>query len=267
MGEKTMKSVISQVILFATVPSLLFYLSRSDLLQNLQNAHYFSETINIDLTKDFAYVLGMLLGGGYLSIRLGVTELKLARVVKQRNAMTKVSKDFFLKVIKAEFSQYNFSRLQLDAYVPYDSLWTRIKHYLEHLTRGVICFEKYFVPIDGISTNLDARFKVFPECQSEGLVGQCFVKRSVVLKCEDDQLRMTSSQINMSQEWVFWMCAPDFDTKTNEVTMILSLTSDQKVTMEDVDMQEISKKLISYAAELNKELLKNPNESKNARSL
>jgi hypothetical protein len=187
--------------------------------------------------------------------------------MKQRNAMTKVSKDFFLKVIKAEFSQYNFSRLQLDAYVPYDSLWTRIKYYIEHLTGGMICFEKHFVPIDGISTNLDVRFKVVPEGQGEGLVGQCYAKRSVVLKCDEDQLRMTSSQKNMSQEWVFWMCAPDFDTKTNEVTMILSLTSDQKVTMADADIRELSKKLISYATELNKELLKNPNESKNARAL
>ncbi len=248
--RKTYKTILS-VLLFTAIPSVLSYVSNSNLLfEKLINQNILSKDINIQYVQDICSWLSILLSVILLSLNLARTQIEFDNVLEQRNLLIKMNKDNLRTALCEKFSG-DFNHFDIRLFIP-----KHPKLYALYDFLGLSDYKTFFVVKNipqiadpGVTSNLE--FQVSPQTEKQGLVGECYNDGRIVY---DDNLAKTNSKLynlknnqitqTVNLEWS--ICCPIFSSY-NKVVAIIALDGKNKLSLNNEKIDELRKQILVFS--------------------
>lgn len=227
---------IIKIFIVSLLPTLLQYISNSNLLEILQKAQIIGMAVDVPKVKTVIGLFGCVLTAFMLVYYQWSAEKKIANLEKINNQLLELHKKSFVKLLSSKVSN-TFEKINIRIFVPHYSL----KYYLSckrHLEFVIKNFSE--LADTGITNNL--RFQVLPTASAEGLVGDCYNSKRMVY---DDNLEETNEQNyhlseyqkNKTRTLKFSMVCPLFKNK-QEVVAVVAFDSEEKVVMPSKNSEE-----------------------------
>lgn len=250
MGKHTKEIVVKGVIFFL-VPAFCTYLGQNDnMLDWLQGNGYIGAEVNLELVRQCASILSIIITFALLTVPLIVSNLHGSAYKTQRDILIKNNKEIFQTTLKKQLG-LEHCKLNIRIFVPRMSVIQRICVWLKIQTKNIY----YIKNIEGlaekdITDNL--KFEVSPNRQ--GLVGECYEQKAILY---DDDLEnsneinynLTHYQIAKTNQLKFILVCPIF-SENEEIISIVSFDSYDKIKIKEESKEILRQLVLNYTQSL-----------------
>lgn len=241
MREKVI--IFGKSLVVAAIPGIITFVGSSDLLDVLYKNNILGSKFDIDKTKLICQILGAVIFFVIVTYQMSVNAYKIQVSANEINGLLYQNKNIFELGIATVLGK----RVGIDIriFVPLkkrinfnknEELYFHIKNY------SGLCNV-------GITNNL--KFKVLPDTDKEGLVGECYNTGAMIY---DDNLKENNStqynlnyaQISKTRELKFSIVCPLYD-EHNSIVAIVAYDGREEISITDNNKQEIVNAVVTFA--------------------
>lgn len=253
---KTTKEVLIKGVLCSFVPAVFNFLGSTDALVWAQEKQYIGTSIDIEAAKMVCFLLSLLATFGLLSYNLIVSELKENMFRKRSTELIKYTKEIMITALAKSLGK-EYCDINIRIFVPKKTLVWRIAHFLGK-EKSLYFHIKNIEGLAeaGVTNNL--KFRVYPDSEKEGLVGECFWVRKMVL---DDNLvvsnntdyNLTDYQKNKTNDLKFIIVCPTFN-ESGEIDAIVAFDSKNEIKVTNDNQEVLSNLILNYTQQLHEKV-------------
>lgn len=225
---------ILRIIIISILPTFLLFIAGTSNYDFMFNWINLSQ-LTLDDKKMVALILGLLFTGFIIPFENFILNNRVKRLEKfYDDSVVEHLKSTYQYLLGEEFES-DFSETSIRLFLPVKNL----RYYLPNWLGKRVTFTHYSLPglfIDKIGT---LEFTVFPEKESQGLVGKSFLERGISIR--DGQAnfqqyadyfnRMTDYQKSVAVNHIFVLTIPIIDEK-NSIRGIVSVDSQQEIGLD-----------------------------------
>ncbi|MCM1542770.1 MAG: hypothetical protein NC121_16110 [Blautia sp.] len=244
---KNKGKIITVALLTSAIPAVVTYLGNSNnIIDYLCKNNYIGSAFDIDLFKSICQIASIILSFCIILSQQLAASIKVSSRDQKINGLLYQTKMIFQKALSSTIGQ-NEVNFDVRIFVP-------IKKMINFHKDGSLYFE--IVNYDGLCTAGMAnglKFKVLPQYEKQGLVGECYNRRSMVY---DDHLAQNNSkyynldnyQQNKTRDLEFCIVCPLYNSN-NEVAAIISIDGKQKIDIA-AHRQEVTNNVLTFSQTL-----------------
>ncbi len=238
--------IITIALVTSAIPAIVTYLGASNnILDYLYKKNYIGTAFDMDFFKSICQVSSIILSFFIILFQQLSTNIRLDNSSKKINGLLYQTKMIFQEAFSSTIgSKVNFD---IRIFVPIRKIF--------NLEKGKpLYFE--IVNYDGLGTagtTSGLKFKVLPENEKQGLVGNCYNMRSMIY---DDCLAQNNSssyhldnyQIGKTRDLEFSIVCPLYNS-SNDVIAIIAIDGKQKIDISS-HKSEITNNVLTFAQTL-----------------
>lgn len=243
---KSKGKIVAVALITSAIPAIVTYLGKSDnIIDYLYARNYIGSAFDIDLFKSVCQIISIILSFSIILLQQLATNIKLDNGNKKINGLLYQTKMIFQEALSATLgSKVNFD---VRIFVP-------IKKMI-NLERGRPLYFQ-IVNYDGLctaGTTNGLKFKVLPESEKQGLVGNCYNMRSMLY---DDCLAQNNSssyhldnyQISKTRDLEFSIVCPLYNS-SDDIVAIIAIDGKQKINI-TAHKSEITNNILTFSQTL-----------------
>lgn len=233
-------------LITSAIPTMLSYLGGADnVLDTLSAKGYIGSSVNIDMLKSICQIIGGILTFTFITYNMAICNWKIESKDTQINSLLYQNKTIFERA----FSNIVGNAVNLDVriFVPEDRIidlrqnkvkYFKIKNYEGLCTAG---------------TTNDLKFAVHPHGYLEGLVGQCYDQKSMLLEDNlkernDTQYNLNRFQISKTRDLEFSIVCPLFkDGNNDEVVAVVAVDGKQKISINNDNRENLINSVLTFS--------------------
>jgi hypothetical protein len=243
---KNKGKIITVALITSAVPALVTYLGKSDnIIDYLYNKNYIGVAFDINLFKSICQLISIILSFSIILYQQLATNIKLDNASRKINGLLYQAKIIFQEALSSTLGhKINFD---VRIFVP-------IKKII-NLEKGKPLYFQ-IVNYDGLctaGTTNNLKFKVLPENEKQGLVGNCYNMRSMLY---DDCLFQNNStsyhldnyQIGKTRDLEFSIVCPLYNS-SDDIVAIIAIDGKQKIDI-TAHKSEITNNVLTFSQTL-----------------
>lgn len=243
---KNRGKIITVALITSAIPAIVTYLGNSDnIIDYLYNRKYIGSAFDIALFKSACQIISIILSFSIILYQQLATNIKLDNSNKKINGLLYQAKMIFQEALSETIGyKVNFD---VRIFVPIKKL--------VNLEKGNPLYFQ-IVNYDGLctaGTTNGLKFKVLPESEKQGLVGNCYNMRSMLY---DDCLAQNNStsyqldnyQIGKTRDLEFIIVCPLYNSN-DDVVAIVAIDGKQKIDI-NAHKSQITNNVLTFSQTL-----------------
>jgi hypothetical protein len=246
---KKIKTIILQGVIASLLPAICSLLGTTDILDYLKNNGYIGLNSNIVFWKNILSIIGVLTTFAFITVGLIISSINEEKYKIQCNQLLTYNKDILINAL-TNYLGSEYCDLNIRVFVPDKSICSRLAKILNK--ESPLWFHIKNIEglaETGITDNL--KFKVYPDNEREGLVGECYHLRKMVYdenleKNNDSGYNLSEYQKNKTRQLKFVIACPTFCDKGIDAIV----TFDSRNHIKIVDEDKFTSAVLIYSQQL-----------------
>jgi len=253
---KSTKNIIIKDVIFSLIPALCNVLGSTNIIDWAKGRQYIGANVNDEYVKTVFTVLGIFLTFALLTANLIIVETRENIHRKQATELMKYTKEIMVAALAKSLGK-EYCDINIRIFVPQKTIWTKLKNVFKKKKDLYFCIKN----IDGLAevgvTN-NLKFRVLPESEKEGLVGECFSLRKMVY---DDNLvvsnetdyNLSEYQKNKTNDLKFIIVCPTF-SEDGTIDSIVAFDSKNEIKVTNENQEALSNLILNYTQQLHEKV-------------
>lgn len=253
---RSTKEIVIKGVVFSLFPAVCSYLGSTNVLNWAQDKRYVGENVDVEIVKSIFFLASLLLTFGLLTLNLIKSELNEERFRRQSTDLIKYTKEIMITALTKALGK-EYCEINIRIFVPKKNLMWKLRHLLGREEK----LEFWIKNIDGLAdagvTN-NLKFRVLPEKEKQGLVGECFSCRKMVyddnlVESNEVSYNLSEYQINKTSDLRFIIVCPTFNDDAS-IDAIVAFDSKNIIKVTKENESVLTNLILNYTQQLHEKI-------------
>lgn len=253
---RTTKEILVRGVLLSLFPAVCSCLGSTNILNWAQENRYIGENVNIELIKNILTLICVLSTFILLTRNLIIAELNEVRFRRQSTDLIRYTKEIMTTTLARVLGK-EYCEINIRIFVPKKGFIWKLRHFFKREEK----LEFWIKNIDGLAdagvTN-NLKFRVLPEKEKQGLVGECFSSKGMVyddnlVESNEKNYNLSKYQISKTNDLRFIIVCPTFSDDVN-IDAIVAFDSKNDIKITEANKNVLINLVLNYTQQLHENI-------------